>query len=76
MRRRGALLRRPPAAAPSFPHPEPSDPEPVARIRSPPPVRSKPLDPDPMAENQTYPFGLYLLLKSPPTITELTHGPG
>ena len=75
MRRRGALLRRPPAAAPSFPHPEPSDPEPVARIRSP-PVRSKPFDPDSTAENQTYPFGLYLLLKSPPTITELTRSPG
>ena len=33
-RRRGALLRRPPAAAPSFPHPEPSDLQRTLQIRS------------------------------------------
>ena len=75
MRRRGALLRRPPAAArASLTLSRPIQ-DPWPRLDHP-PVRSKPLDPDPTAENQTYPFGLYLLLKSPPTITELTRSPG
>ena len=38
-------------------------------------VRSEQLDPDPMAEDHAYPFGLAQLLKSPWVFLDSTRGP-